>query len=115
MRKALADQIGVEVPPVDEEMCNWDLKSTFTPEKKDGKIVVVGEERNETEEIPRGNRERGLMMMNVVKMKKKMMMVTMTLMRKKVQQVSNDLLKTMLKTIIDMINKSSRRATKGQE
>mmetsp|Transcript_48559 Transcript_48559/g.103329 ORF Transcript_48559/g.103329 Transcript_48559/m.103329 type:complete len:524 (-) Transcript_48559:8-1579(-) len=55
MRKALADRLGVEVPPVDEEACDWTGKSpkATTRAKGEGKRVVVAEERNETEEIPR--------------------------------------------------------------
>jgi len=52
MRKALADRLGVKVPPVDEEACDWDNKSPSTKEKKHGKKVVVAEENNKTEEIP---------------------------------------------------------------
>mmetsp|Transcript_33098 Transcript_33098/g.60700 ORF Transcript_33098/g.60700 Transcript_33098/m.60700 type:complete len:395 (+) Transcript_33098:103-1287(+) len=58
MRKALADRLGVQVPPVDEEACDWDSKSPSAKEKKHGKKVVVAEENNETEEIPcRGRSE----------------------------------------------------------
>ena len=55
MRKALADRLAVEVPPVDEEACDWTGKSpeARTKEKGEGKRVAVAEERNETEEIPR--------------------------------------------------------------
>lgn len=59
MRKALADRLGVEVPPVNEEACDWD-KKVETPgkiKKRGRKKVVVAEEMNETEEIP--NREDG--------------------------------------------------------
>lgn len=80
MRKALADRLGVEVPPVDEEACDWDRKSpaSLKRRRKDGggddddggegggsgggrkKKVVVAEEMNETEEIPcRPEREDG--------------------------------------------------------
>mmetsp|Transcript_8797 Transcript_8797/g.16051 ORF Transcript_8797/g.16051 Transcript_8797/m.16051 type:complete len:518 (+) Transcript_8797:78-1631(+) len=61
MRKALADRLGVQVPPVDEEACDWDKKSTATgtPKKKGGKKVVVREEKNETEEIPRRREREG--------------------------------------------------------
>ncbi|KAL7540714.1 hypothetical protein ACHAXR_010318 [Thalassiosira sp. AJA248-18] len=52
MRKALADRLGVEVPPVDEEACDWDKKSPSVTPKKHDKKVVVAEEKNETEEIP---------------------------------------------------------------
>lgn len=53
MRKALADRLGVEVPPVDEEACDWDKKAP-TPKKGDTpKKVVVAEEKNECETIPR--------------------------------------------------------------
>ena len=54
MRKALADRLGVAVPPVDEGA--WEdaeNREKATPERK--KKVVVDEERNETEEIPRRN------------------------------------------------------------
>lgn len=53
MRKALADKLGVDVPPVDEEADDWDRKAE-SPKKRltPGKKVVVAEERNETEEIP---------------------------------------------------------------
>ena len=53
MRKALADRLGVDVPPVDEEACDWDKKSPSVTPKKHGRKVVVAEEKNETEEIPR--------------------------------------------------------------
>lgn len=53
MRKALADRLGVAVPAVDEEACNWDNKVP-TP-KKHNKKVVVAEEKNECETIPRAN------------------------------------------------------------
>jgi hypothetical protein len=80
MRKALADRLGVEVPPVDDEACDWDRKSpaSLKRRRKDGggggddggegggsgggrkKKVVVAEEMNETEEIPcRPEREDG--------------------------------------------------------
>mmetsp|Transcript_28317 Transcript_28317/g.56979 ORF Transcript_28317/g.56979 Transcript_28317/m.56979 type:complete len:471 (+) Transcript_28317:311-1723(+) len=52
MRKALADRLGVEVPPVDEEACDWDKKAP-TPKKPTPKKVVVAEERNECETFPR--------------------------------------------------------------
>jgi hypothetical protein len=49
MRKALADRLGVEVPEVDEEACDWDRK-VETP-KRHNKKVVVDEERNECDII----------------------------------------------------------------
>jgi hypothetical protein len=49
MRKALADKLGVEVPEVDEEACDWD-KKVPTP-KKHNRKVVVDEEKNECETI----------------------------------------------------------------
>lgn len=52
MRKALADRLGVEVPPVDEDACDWDKKAP-TPKKPTPKKVVVAEERNECETFPR--------------------------------------------------------------
>ncbi|KAL7498887.1 hypothetical protein ACHAWT_006765 [Skeletonema menzelii] len=52
MRKALADRLGVEVPPVDEEACDWDKKAP-TPKKPTPKKVVVAEEKNECETFPR--------------------------------------------------------------
>ena len=52
MRKALADRLGVEVPPVDEDACDWDKKAP-TPKKPTPKKVVVAEERNKCETIPR--------------------------------------------------------------
>ncbi len=55
MRKALADKLGVEVPPVDEAACDWGspLSTRMTTGKrKHNKKVVVAEEMNETEEIP---------------------------------------------------------------
>jgi hypothetical protein len=63
MRKALADKLGVEVPPVNEEACDWGKKlppSSSSPsspgmsegKRKHNKKVVVAEEMNETEEIP---------------------------------------------------------------
>ena len=51
MRKALADRLGVEVPPVDEDACDWDKKAP-TPKKPTPKKVVVAEERNECETFP---------------------------------------------------------------
>ena len=52
MRKALADRLGVEVPPVDEEACDWDKKAP-TPKQPTPKKVVVAEEKNECETYPR--------------------------------------------------------------
>lgn len=52
MRKALADKLGVDVPEVDEEACDWD-KKVPTP-KKHNRKVVVDEERNECETIENG-------------------------------------------------------------
>ena len=59
MRKALADRLGVDVPPVDEEAADWDKKSPPRPSKKkregggdERKKVVVAEEKNEIGEIP---------------------------------------------------------------
>jgi len=49
MRKALADKLGVDVPEVDEEACDWNKKIP-TPKKHDRK-VVVDEEKNECETI----------------------------------------------------------------
>eukprot|EP00569_Conticribra_weissflogii_P004869 CAMPEP_0171328326 /NCGR_PEP_ID=MMETSP0878-20121228/585_1 /TAXON_ID=67004 /ORGANISM="Thalassiosira weissflogii, Strain CCMP1336" /LENGTH=522 /DNA_ID=CAMNT_0011828173 /DNA_START=64 /DNA_END=1632 /DNA_ORIENTATION=+ len=55
MRKALADRLGVEVPPVDEDACDWD-KKIATP-KRHNKKVVVAEEKNKSETIPRADEE----------------------------------------------------------
>ena len=52
MRKALADRLGVDVPPVDEEACDWDKKLKLPTPKKHDKKVVVAEEKNETSPIP---------------------------------------------------------------
>ena len=52
MRKALADRLGVDVPPVDEEACDWDKKLENPTPKKHDKKVVVAEEKNETSPIP---------------------------------------------------------------
>eukprot|EP00581_Thalassiosira_minuscula_P009150 CAMPEP_0183706352 /NCGR_PEP_ID=MMETSP0737-20130205/3226_1 /TAXON_ID=385413 /ORGANISM="Thalassiosira miniscula, Strain CCMP1093" /LENGTH=651 /DNA_ID=CAMNT_0025933763 /DNA_START=60 /DNA_END=2015 /DNA_ORIENTATION=- len=63
MRKALADRLGVEVPPVDGSAGDWNTK-VGSKEEREGrreddskerkkKRVVVAEEKNETEEIPR--------------------------------------------------------------
>ncbi|KAL7505568.1 hypothetical protein ACHAXN_003025 [Cyclotella atomus] len=49
MRKALADKLGVDVPEVDEEACDWD-KKVDTP-RKHGRRVVVVEGMNECETI----------------------------------------------------------------
>jgi hypothetical protein len=49
MRKALADKLGVEVPEVDQEACDWNRK-VETP-KRHNKKVVVDEERNKCETI----------------------------------------------------------------
>ncbi len=53
MRKALADRLGVEVPPVDEEACDWDKKAPTPKKGETPKKVVVAEEKNECETIPR--------------------------------------------------------------
>lgn len=53
MRKALADRLGVEVPPVDEEACDWDKKAPTPKKGETPKKVVVAEERNECETFPR--------------------------------------------------------------
>ena len=55
MRKALADRLGVEVPPVDEDACDWD-KKVATPKRHNKKVKVV-EEKNESETIPRACEE----------------------------------------------------------
>jgi hypothetical protein len=51
MRKALADRLGVDVPPIDEDACDWD-KKVPTPKKLTPKKVVVAEDRNECETFP---------------------------------------------------------------
>lgn len=50
MRKALADRLGVDVPPVDEDACDWDKKAP-TPKKPTPKKVVVAEEKNECQQV----------------------------------------------------------------
>jgi hypothetical protein len=57
MRKALADKLGVDVPEVDEEACDWDKKAENTP-RKHGRRVVVDEEKNECETILLMNQSR---------------------------------------------------------
>ncbi|KAL3780700.1 hypothetical protein HJC23_003525 [Cyclotella cryptica] len=52
MRKNLADRLGVEVPEVDQEACDWN-KKVETP-KRHNKKVVVDEERNKCETIQCG-------------------------------------------------------------
>ncbi|KAL7483646.1 hypothetical protein ACHAW6_009285 [Cyclotella cf. meneghiniana] len=53
MRKTLADKLGVEVPEVDQEACDWNRK-VETP-KRHNKKVVVDEERNKCETIHCGD------------------------------------------------------------
>ncbi len=55
MRKALADKLGVEVPPVDEDACDWDKK--IPTQKRHNKKVKVAEEMNKSETIPRADQE----------------------------------------------------------
>ena len=50
MRKALADRLGVDVPPVDAR--GHDEEGEEGEERGTPRKVVVAEERNETEEIP---------------------------------------------------------------
>lgn len=52
MRKALADKLGVDVPPVDEESHLVTSPSSSGSNSKDKKKVVVDEEKNETSPIP---------------------------------------------------------------